>query len=697
MNVPFRTLLVSLLALLLLPACQSGGGGQVAEDGLPVPGGYARTQPEVPAALDDLPPDVAVVAYAADPMALADQFGRRALAEAAGELYAEAGREVVEIVGVNLMEPEELESAGIDPHGPAGLFAFGTRVNADGGFVTIADDEAFVGFLRESSPYLIGRGTLQVQEFAGGQLAFAKGGSEDACLLLHEGTAFFIDTYGTGSNARRLARELAGRASGEGLADAPAFRAAHQKLGFGTRATGFINVQTVMGDLRAAAQRERPSYMLEHLQRKLTEARKDGRDETAQRLEEKVEQERARVERERQRRLAWLDLVESRWGAIPGISLGLEVEGPAIRLKAYVPSGGEASELGSLLGEDRQPHALLGALEEQPLLAAGLKLDVAAVIDLLETVVEEPESDEEAFDRMLSRVSERFGVDLQAEVIERLTGEVGVFVDGDFWSLVEAGPADADDLRGGLAVGIRQSEALADTIDSLIEQLGMSRLVESTDQSGGWTIRGPDSLTLHLNVRGGYLSLSTDSAWHGQLKSADRAGDEGRGLHILGLRRSPILYESQVGLMAVGMTSYLVTASDEPARIVDQRKGEPADTLAYRETKKKLAEIEENLSDLRDARREAARKAVRRYIELLGATSMAVRREGEAEGEAGLTLYVQKTVGAEDVPSATRRAAEAWQAHRARRRELHEKIDALYERRRELRQQLRELLREGAD
>ena len=266
---------------------------------------YRASQPASTPAFEYLPRNTSFVIAASGPGALAAKLHWDQLGTRHRELYERAVAEVTQLIGHNLLDPDNLSEVGLDPQE-----AFGLAVVAEQTVVVFAGiidhDRLQTSVYRAASSLQ----TTLVPRVAGSSLIIAPRGASRWQLIIRGQTVLLVLSQASSVQAENTTLEIAEIDIASSLAAHPDFAAAMADLRFGRDLAGY-----------------------------------------------------ARLDQEFQSALALLSLQ----GAT-SLVFGAEIDERALRAKAFVPLAGDALVVRALQNSDK-PSALLAATREPPVIA----------------------------------------------------------------------------------------------------------------------------------------------------------------------------------------------------------------------------------------------------------------------------------------------------------------------------------------
>lgn len=410
---------ISLIALLAL-GCQDKPGSDPkapgsgpAVSGAQSAGSTASTAPKIAngasnalvtakATLAKVPAQAEMLVLTANIGALFDALGREEVIKAIPSQYNRIATQIRREIGVDLLDPAQWKTIGINPDGPCGLFVIARSVTA-GFMVTLSDAKAFNTWLKGKAP---ADKILEVKGatvYLGGYspTLVVKG---DTLYLMTADRGFFGEAWGL------AIAEMDGKPT---LADDSRILKSAQALGFGQHVAGFIDTQRVVDNLIAAEMRQ-PDAELPKL---IAIARGAGRT----RLVERLERRQNRRSRGMGKAVAAGAVKGMIVGGIGPMSFGVEVEGAAVRLKANLEA--TANALPRRLFKPRKSAGAIATLAgPKAALMADAHVDTAQAMAMLNTMML---TTGDEFAEIEHGMRQEFGLDLRTQIIPAFTGEVG--------------------------------------------------------------------------------------------------------------------------------------------------------------------------------------------------------------------------------------------------------------------------------
>lgn len=200
---------------------------------------YRAGQPASTPAFEYLPRGTSFVVAASGPGVLAAKLQWDQVVTRHRELHERVVAEVTQLIGHNLLDPDNLAEIGLDPQNAFGLawVANDTPVL----FAAIVDHDRFQTSVYRAAS---GLGTSLVPRVVGASLIISPKGSPRWHLIIRGQTALLVLSAASGAQAENAALEIAEVDIANSLAAHPDFAAAMADLRFGQDLAGFVRVDS---------------------------------------------------------------------------------------------------------------------------------------------------------------------------------------------------------------------------------------------------------------------------------------------------------------------------------------------------------------------------------------------------------------------------------------------------------------------
>lgn len=274
-----------------------------------------------------------------------------------------------------------------------------------------------------------------------------------------------------------------------------------------------------------------------------------------------------------------------------GMSLGLELGGSTIRIKGFMPVPAGSPMEGMLRGSSGVP-AIVRATAEAPVMLYALSFDPQRALSLLEQF-----ADPRDMAQMRDGIKQFFNIDLDADIIGQLTGEIGFVWTGADVSL-EDGDAMVQKFGMGFTLGLKDGAQFATVIDRVLANPMLSGFVTRADD-GSMSVPIPGWKTLHLKIVGNTFAAATDPAFFARL-----GGDGGESYAARVANddlRQLLAMDGPAALFSMDMvvTGWLLAAgrsSDYPM----ESSAVASPSEAWTKKKAELDEVERQLATIED-------------------------------------------------------------------------------------------------
>lgn len=634
----------ALLAALVFTSC----------DRSPAP---SETKPAAPAAASDtagfapsratlsgapvakyLPADTVVLASTTGLSALLETLGRRRIVAGQHELYELAVQHVRAATGHNLTNPANFRAIGLDGEGETGFFVLDVPTRTGGAYVSVADAGALRAFLAARASAMALR--IIAEKVGDAEILYPEGGGERGSLVLRGPLAILVVSGSPDGDAAAVARQVANQDEKTSLANVADFGAVLGRLAFGKSLSAYVEmgplVKLAIGEAKA------PS--------------------------------------------AQGALAKDVWGSFSRVAMGIELSGSAMRSKLVLPLA-DAPYVTGVLRNGHGVPVLLRATSQAPLGLLNVNVDPKAFVTFVERVLA-ADGGEARPGAVGAALEEVTGLDLEADLLPALSGEVGAAVVGDLAALY-ADERDAMGALGGhLVVGFKGAEKGAALVGKVAGRGLMGAKLEPAGGEHRWTVATPWK-TLHVAMAGRYLTVSTDAGFADRVAAGDGAASFTRKLAheplvaLLSKDGPALLYTLHHGLTGALLMPRGARAPRPPIP------AGPAGDADYESKAAALTALYGKVDALRAETDAARKKMVRETFGALGVFAASVTLEKDAA-----VVYGGQFYGAEDTASVVTRIVAAASELAKRKRDT--TAARLGERRVELEQAL-EALRSGAE
>lgn len=452
--------------------------------------GLAASKPAASdaAVLARIPADALAVVLGASPKDLAEKLGRTKVTDALGLTYAKAAAAITLFSGHDLLDPAAWAGFGVDPDAPFGFAWLHARDEAIAVFFTLKEPQKLITFVKGLMARAGGGEPIEQKE-GDVTLVYAERDPE-AVLVVAPDSAFLVISDRGGEEGMRHARRVATQRRDGSLLASDRFKGALSGLAFGRDATVWVDTQALVAAVEAdlADRGEKPVEMpSDDAWAKEHKARMDAENE-----------------RWSKRQQAELELLRQLVGGFDGLALGLEVEGPALNLKAW----GRLKE-GTLLARGlkgaKGAPAVLRSLADRPMFAAAGTVDPAVAMEVVRLFAR---ADGEDLDQVFGELK-GVGVDVPGAVWPLLDGRVGFAFTADL-AAIYADPKENVSRKFGMTftVGVKDPAKAKEALNSVWKVSEISELV--TVEGDRARVKVPDWHDVHVGVVGDTVLITSD-------------------------------------------------------------------------------------------------------------------------------------------------------------------------------------------
>ena len=413
-----------------------------------------------------IPADAPVVLLARAPAELFEQVGWPKLVRKYTDTFRAASERSLAIFGKDLLIEAAWKSFGIDLRKPAGISLTETQGPSGAFWLSVHDERALETFLAAKAGDKLSRRTVGAATVldVDGPVRF----------VIWKGIVALVfgdDLDEAGLDA--LADRFAGLEGDQSLAGNPRWLEIERQAG-AKDAAGLVDLRGIVSEEldRDAARRAEDKSWAES---ELESAKRDGAapDRIAD-LEKSVEIEKADRARYAARNAREAAFVRSFFDGVEGITFGVSLDGAVFGVQASVRLK-EGDRVRAVL-KNGAPLTLTRALTEPPMFLLEGLTDPAALAQAFRDFIDAEETD--GFEGAKKAVQESFGLDLNKDVFELMSGTFGFALSG-----IRKGTSHGFDIgaSGGLsseAAAKRSHDVLADSDAGVLRRDGASYVWE---------------------------------------------------------------------------------------------------------------------------------------------------------------------------------------------------------------------------
>ncbi len=569
------------------------------------PGAPSTQEPTTPAAglapgvvraAQGLPAGTIVSLTLADPFAV---FDRMQLQRVVAALPDEVRTQPKGALGADPYTADGWRALGLDPNGPAGFAVLRYHPFSGVGYLALGDKAKLDATLARLAGDDLQREAIAGQAGSGELLTWGM----NITPLFVIGQRLYVLPEGFAADQRALAKQLADVTEATSLATTEGFRAATARLSGARHGALYVDMPTLVAQTTALGQ--------EAEQEMPAPADGDEEDVWAKEMRARREADRA--------------LLERGWGSMTSLAVGLDVQDRGVAAQLFAPL-----KAGSLL--DRATVNLTGtpavvkAQATRPSALVAWGVEPKAALELFDLMLR---TESTTVDEVRAELKEA-GIDLDG-LVGLLAGEVGGAVTLDYdKALAATEPGQSDLLQGGGALKVTDEAAARAYVDGLTATEA-GRGVVTPNEGGGWTVRLGESVRLQATVAGGYLAFATDPAFVGRVGRGEATGwpaDEAHpGLRALAQAESVALLYVMEQALGAGMFLTIASHDFEPP-LPEAPTGEAR--AAFDAKAAELRAVQKELRELRQAEERKANERVIGLMRAVGATGVALRKDGGA-------------------------------------------------------------------
>ncbi|MBL4688990.1 MAG: hypothetical protein JKY37_30645 [Nannocystaceae bacterium] len=457
-----------------------------------------------------LPRDTQFVAWVAGADRLAEVFDRDGLAAKFPSEFEAARAEMVGEIGVDLLDPGAYAAAGIDSKGRMGAALISTRDGVVAFFFTLADAGKFKARLREVAAHH--KEELAERQVGPSTVLSDARGQWRGGFVLRDDLAMFVTQANPDEGVRDYAEAVANIDPRQSLAASVEYRKALGGLR-DSDAMAFFNPALLVAD-ELAQEDARDSVDNNWAETALTEAkaRDASADEIAE-LERQRDEMRVWDEQRVVRAAAGRELVEKLVDGIEGVGVALSVKrtGPVLDGQIVLREG---AFLRQLIGVVPEGMSLPKALNGEPLLMWGGRVDVDAALELVELLARSEGAS--IHDASIQAEKAMLGINPTTDLQPLLTGEAMLAV------TLEA-PVDyahLDELAKQIGFTLQLKIKDPAKVEALLAKIDKSATLAGfalSKKNGAYEFSVPRFRTMRAVVAGDSLLVTTDAGLAGRL------------------------------------------------------------------------------------------------------------------------------------------------------------------------------------
>jgi hypothetical protein len=604
----------------------------VADPSSPAVSPLQRAFPKGPSAFDNvealkyLPVTTSMVAVASDPQALLERLGRDQLTRTFAKYYEMAVAEVTQVVGENVLLPRNLPNVGIDPTGPVGLAMLQLNRPVGVVFWSLTDADRF-----KTTLYSVAGRVREKMEphVAGEAMVICPRNDEEVCFVIKEKLAFLHFADMRDEEALAKALEFAARSTeGPSLATDETFLKTSQALGFGKDAAVYLNTPALLDGVMNM-DRNWAEESLKDSQRELERAREAQDQSEIERWEERVKSDREWAEKERARKAAEKEMLDTMLAGTGTIAMGVELTDKALRFKTYTHVGKD-SPWTDLARPVKGPSAILDYTAQRPFYLFRFNVDLMGYLRLLDTALA---MEEMSVAKLGDQLKSFTGLDLQADILDVFSGEISAAVFGDIQTIMKADGEGAQGIGGTLVLGLADPAKAPAALAKLLGHDLVQPLVRKTGENA-WEVPVPTWRTVSIVMVGSDLVLTTDPEFVAAMKSGTRRSfvDSLENTELSSL----LSLEDSLGVAAMdfGSFSMLFFGIVRMAGDWDEKVPEPQDSdipfsPEYRQLEKDKAELKKKVKSLREEIETETNKRIGQMLTRIGITVAVGVKEGD--------------------------------------------------------------------
>jgi hypothetical protein len=407
---------------------------------------------------------------------------------------------------------ESTQHLGFNVFDPAAVAAQGFALDAPVGFATWPSARQVVVFLPATNPTQVAQSLRELIKRNGESMAdvavasgqaqiscvVTGGPTTDLCVMTRDQSVFLVlgKTY-KGPGAEPMAKRIASVTLDESLAASRPFQDA-LKQPDSAHLVGFVSFQEVVQELNERLTRNDDPATLKALEAKIAATSAD--DPALMALQDELNSAQYQARRWQARR----QVVDLLLGVTPHLTFGAEDRGDHVAMNVRFHQSSPESFLLKGLRAGAQVPTLQRSLSGKPQLMFTAQGDPRAALALLDMVLG-VDGEDTAMMRLM--IKNNLGLDLERDLIEAASGEVGVALtlprmDKDFDPML---------IQGAVLIGFKSPEALQKTLDTLLANPMIKGFVQPSGAPGRYKVSlGPKSI--YIGLVGAQLVISDDEA-----------------------------------------------------------------------------------------------------------------------------------------------------------------------------------------
>ncbi len=450
-----------------------------------------------------------------------ERLGYGAFTKALGAIYLEAAAEITRDVGRNLLDPKAWGEMGVDLDGPLGFAWLDAPGETAMFFATLRDAKAF-----EAAVIAMGARAKDVFVRAphGEALMLHPKSTREVNFVIRGRRVAFVFSDDGAETGLRWANRIATLKPTESMGADAKVKAELAAVGGGVDLGAILNTRALVDAIVADISRDRSA---EWDQRRLERAREQGDQAAIAAAEARIRERRLRDPLAPAKHKAKGVLVRGFLAGIGDLALGLDVEGPTLRLRARLPLTAESLPRAVFSGGEGALRLPLAYSARPTLLSTG-RVNVKAAIERLRAIVTAA-GDGDDLEELDRTAREVLGAGL-ADLPTVLTGELG--------AAVTLTPVESrrflgffEGVRGAGALGLKDTKRAREALGK-----GAARAGVPLDPSGRLQVPIGRGHVLTAGVTGDYLAAASDESVYARIGTGDASASFVNGLKNAALK-----------------------------------------------------------------------------------------------------------------------------------------------------------------
>lgn len=546
-----------------------------------------------------------------------NKLGYKELVARFQSYYDMAANEIKAETGYNFLDPEVLQSLGLNVKQEVGFAFLDAQTEAFAFFCSISNQESIINLIN----YIGKDKGFQVNTETLGDATILFSENDPNTYFIFRGGYFFLLAGGSyrfseNNAGRTIVNNFAQLQLPQSLASDLTYIQSIQELRFGSDASGYVNISGILGSYLAEAERQSSepyrSYLRDQIEYRKTEG---ATPEELAELESQAVADEQWYNDYRQREVQTARQVVQWFGSIKGIVMGGEVLERSIQMKCHVEL--EPNSWLARLFESCQGAGLfLQALNDKPHLMAYGKMVPSVIFDILSKIGGQD------IQMLEQALKQEMQIDLNQDILAQIPGEMGFAFSGPVdWSNISGPPMSIDFFT---AIRLTDGEKVRDLLNRLLSHPDIAPIIQR-DEAGSVMIPIPEWKTVYLTIQNNNLICSSDQKFASRLS-------QGMGPSFVSQYPHPELQallnaqnNAFCGVIDLGFFAGLGLSSSNYYSMAYVRNPDEFSTDEQKQIVAELNEISRQLDEIHKRQRQESMAMTLTLIEKVGITAMTMQ------------------------------------------------------------------------